>query len=229
LSAPWWRHPAAVALVAANLVPALGVLLWDWHILPLMLLFWLENLVIGLFAVARILLARGEGNGSGEPVPALLAFAGRLFVAAFFTVHYGFFCAGHGFFILTLFGGDQPGANRVQDLPDVPRFVLDFVLRDGLIWAVLALVASHGVSFFIHYLKPRAYEAAQADELMFEPYKRIVVLHVVIIASGFAAAALGASVAPLLLLIGLKTVVDLGAHRREHGERYVRIDAKRDA
>jgi len=42
-------------LVGANLVPLVGVLLLDWSLTTLVALHWLENGVVGGFAVGRIL------------------------------------------------------------------------------------------------------------------------------------------------------------------------------
>ena len=63
------RHPAvltqplrlsAVALVLANLVPLAGVLLWQWSISSILILYWFENVVIGVINVLRMLLASPE-------------------------------------------------------------------------------------------------------------------------------------------------------------------------
>jgi hypothetical protein len=53
-------------------------------------------------------------------------------------------------------------------------------------------------------------------ELMFRPYGRVVILHVVILFGGAVALFLGAPVIALILLIGLKIKIDLFAHRWEH-------------
>ena len=217
---PWWQRPTALALVAANLVPVLGVLFWGWHILSVVLLFWIENLIVGAYNIAKILLARGTPDASAAPQP--FTQAGSFVAAVFFTFHYGMFCAVHGLFVVSLFGRGEPGVHRHFDMPDLPGVVLDLVLRHGLAWAVIALAVSHGLSFYVHYLKPRAYEDAEPGKIMMEPYKRVVILHVVIIAGGMLAAALGNSVAPLLLLIVLKTALDLNSHRREHATPYER-------
>ena len=219
---PWWRQTSAIALVAANLVPVVGVLLWDWHVLSVMLLFWLENVIVGLFNVVKILLAQGEPQESGAVPSGLIAKAQNVFTAAFFTVHYGMFCAGHGIFLIAMFGRGEAGLGRNVDFADLPQVVHDVLVRHGLLLAAVALVVSHGLSFYTHYLKPKAYEGADPGKTMFDPYKRVVILHVVILAGGFAAAVLGASVAPLLLLIALKTIVDLSSHRREHAVPYER-------
>jgi hypothetical protein len=56
---------------------------------------------------------------------------------------------------------------------------------------------------------------------MKEPYRRIVVMHITIIFGGWFILALGAPAWALVLLVGLKTGVDLAAHRREHGEKAI--------
>jgi hypothetical protein len=52
--------------------------------------------------------------------------------------------------------------------------------------------------------------------LMFQPYGRVVVLHVAILFGGIVAQFLGSPVFLLLLLIGGKTLLDLGLHLAEH-------------
>ena len=39
-------------LVMANLVPLAGVLLWGWDVFLILLLFWGENVIIGIFGIA---------------------------------------------------------------------------------------------------------------------------------------------------------------------------------
>jgi hypothetical protein len=51
---------------------------------------------------------------------------------------------------------------------------------------------------------------------MSQPYSRVVVLHLTIIGGAFLVASLGTPLALLVLLILLKTAVDLRAHLREH-------------
>ena len=53
-----------VALIVANLVPLFGVLLWDWDVFLLLLLFWAENVIIGIFGIARLIVARVSDSGA---------------------------------------------------------------------------------------------------------------------------------------------------------------------
>ena len=53
--------PPVLALVAANLVPLYGVLFLGWEVFQVVLLFWMENVVVGVFFILRLLTARPEG------------------------------------------------------------------------------------------------------------------------------------------------------------------------
>ncbi len=86
----------------------------------------------------------------------------------------------------------------------------------GVAIAAAALFLSHGVSFFVNFLGKEEYLTVSPDRQMTEPYSRVVVVHVTILAGGFLADSLGAPLAALILLVLLKTVMDLLAHPREH-------------
>jgi flagellar biosynthesis protein FliQ len=120
---------------------------------------------------------------------------------------------GHGLFVFALFG---PRTARGFGPDAVPAMAFEALFRHGLFLAASALVISHGVSFVTNYLRPKAYEVSEARTLMFAPYKRIVVLHVVILLGGFFAQSMGNFIVPLVLLVGLKIALDLGAHLAEH-------------
>lgn len=41
-------------LVAANLVPLVGVLFWDWSVFEVVVLYWLENVIIGVINILKM-------------------------------------------------------------------------------------------------------------------------------------------------------------------------------
>ena len=51
---------SAIALVIANAIPLIGVLFFGWSLLTILVLFWIENGIVGLWNIPRILLARGS-------------------------------------------------------------------------------------------------------------------------------------------------------------------------
>ena len=108
--------PAAIALlVASNLVPLVGVLFWGWNLWSIIILYWIENGIVGALNVPKMLLARG-GDGAGGT-------QGRVLMTAFFCVHYGLFWFVHGIFVWLVlplfagfgtFGGDAEGGVPVS-------------------------------------------------------------------------------------------------------------------
>ncbi|HEV3011448.1 MAG TPA: DUF6498-containing protein [Burkholderiales bacterium] len=196
---------SAWVLVAANLVPLAGVLFWGWDAFALVALFWMENVVLGVFFALRML--------SLDPRdPAL--WLGKLFMVPFFCVHYGMFTAIHGVFVFQMLGGKRYDAQGLSLLEPAARAAADFGL-----WLPLAvLFASHLFSFLWNYLYRGEFRRAQLAALMMQPYGRVVVLHVAILLGGFGAVALGSPLWALLVLLGMKIGLDLRAHAKEHSK-----------
>lgn len=199
------RIPSAVVLVLANMVPLYGVLMLDWPVYPLIVLFWVENLVIGVVNVLKMLTV--------DPADPALWLA-KLMLVPFFCVHYGAFAAGHGLFVFTLFGGSDDLSAAGGMFP-VGEWI-ERVAALGLLLPAAVLAASHLFSFAWNHLLRGEFRIASVPELMTQPYRRVVVLHVVIIAGGMAVMLFGSPLWALLLLIGLKVNLDLRAHLREH-------------
>lgn len=202
---PAWLSPTALVLIAANLVSLYGVLVLGWAVLPVLVLFWLENVVIGALNVLRMVVAQ----------PGSSAAAGRkLFLIPFFCVHYGLFTAVHGLFVFTLFGGERYRA-LVDGLWSVDA--ARSAIGEFALWpALAALTASHLFSFFWNYLGRGEFRAARPELLMHAPYGRVIVMQVTIILGGILAQVLRSPLWALLVLVVLKIVLDLRAHIREH-------------
>jgi hypothetical protein len=194
-------RPSVVVLVAVNLIPLAGVIFFGWSVFSVMVLFWAENVVIGILNVARMLtLYRRRGDG------AALGFAG------FFAMHYGIFTAVHGVFVFALFGPDGAigGGGGTGEA--------------GAIWlALLALAGSHLLSFRFNFIGQREWEVVTAEELMIAPYGRVVALHLTVLVGAFLVEALGQPVAALALLVVIKIAMDVAAHRLEHDRLQARV------
>ena len=205
-----------VALVVANLIPLWGVIFWDWDAFNIVLLYWSENIVVGFYNILKMAFAKVS-----HPVEHL----GKLFLIPFFTIHYGGFCAGHGFFILMLFQkGDSGFMNNttwpcffvfLQMLLNVIKHAYSIMSLE-MRYAMGALFLSHGVSFVYNYLIKGEYAKIKTDRLMGSPYARVVVMHVAIIFGAFLTAALDSPLGILIILVGLKTSLDVIFHLRQH-------------
>lgn len=231
----------ALALLAANLIPLLGVMFVGWSLFEVVILYWLENLVIGAINVLRMatcapdiehlrLAQQAAAAGAETPKQAsdlaadLSAVAHvtavghhliKLFFIPFFTVHYGMFCLVHGVFIFVLLGGDGMIGVGPGPFGDLLSRVTS-VLSGGLWIALLGLVVSHLFSYIYYFLYLGEYRRTNVAVLMMAPYGRIVVLHVAILFGAFATHLLGQPLVLLLLLIVGKTLLDWSLHQREH-------------
>lgn len=193
------------ALVLANLVPVYGVLALGWDVFPLVLLFWLENVVIGAFNVLRLIFARPADGAT---------WALKIFMVPFFTVHYGLFTYVHGVFVFVLFSGS--GGEGMGTAFSLAGPAADAIATWHLGLPLLALTASHLYSFVANYLLGGEFRRTPLPKIMFQPYGRIVALHVAILAGGFLAQFLGSPVWALLILIAVKIGFDVAAHLRAH-------------
>jgi len=190
---------AILALVAANLVPLLGVLIYGWDVAVIVLLYWTENVIVGLYNILKIAFVKVESP---------ILHAGKLLAIPFFCVHYGGFCAGHVFFIIAFFMSSDTG----------PLFPRDFWsgLPAGMGWSVAFLFVSHGISFVQNYIGKKEYASLSIGGLFAQPYKRVVILHVAIIFGGGAIMFLGSPVPLLCILVLLKVCLDIRLHMQEH-------------
>ena len=187
-------------LVLLNALPLYGVLALDWQAFDLILLYWLENWIIGGFMLLKIL-ARPLKN------PAEIGLV--LFLGPFFAFHYGMFCTVHGVFVFALFGDDV-----VFNDSDVFRAMTSLLFDRQLVFGVLALA----VWQFIDWLRDLIEMGVGNEglqELTKGPYQRIFVLHFTILLSGFALIAMEEPTAGLVLLVVIKTAFDFINWRRE--------------
>ncbi len=218
-------RPSAWVLIGVNLGMIYGVLTWGWSVFDIVFLYWAENLVIGAINVVRMLIANpapdqefdlaglASGEISREDRMAMLGslsigMAMKLFLVPFFIIHYGGFCAGHGIFIFALFSDSPEGGGHIIEHAWN-------LLHGPLGWSLALLAASHLYSFFANFIGAGEYRRTNAAALMMRPYGRIVVLHITIIIGGFLTMYFGDPLGMLIVLVILKTVVDLGLHARE--------------
>lgn len=211
LNARYWRAPTVIVLIIANLVPLYGVLVLKWDLFTLMVAYWMETGVIGFYTALRMMI-----------VGRLAA----LFMVPFFIIHFGGFMAGHFLFLWTMFA-----AGPIRDAPDPFEMARRILIDSGLWIALLAMFISHGVSFVLNFLLPRLrgsvspWEAktgkvqSEREELgaiMGTPYGRVVVMHLTILFGAALVQLFDTKAAAFILLIVLKTAVDMAAHVRKN-------------
>lgn len=50
----------ALLLIIANAIPLIGVLFFGWSLLTILVIYWVENGIVGFWNVPRIMLAQGS-------------------------------------------------------------------------------------------------------------------------------------------------------------------------
>jgi hypothetical protein len=238
LKIPWadFQRLSVIVLILMNMVPIWGILLWDWKVFPILFLFWAENLIIGVYNVLKLLFWSPHNTNHWKT---------KARIIPFFCLHYGLFALVHGFLILIIFGGLFVTDNPFIDFSDIvdtlknqesvwamlistagkivialtnyiTSSVFNIWINLQVSWGVIALVVSHGASLFTNYFGKGEYKRGNLNQLMMQPYDRVIILHIVIMIGGFLVMLMGAQVIGLILLVALKTYADLKAHLRQH-------------
>jgi uncharacterized membrane protein len=206
------------ALIGANLIPLAGVFFFRWDISFIVLLYWLENLIVGFYNILKMATVKMKAKGANLH---------KLFVIPFFCIHYGGFCAVHGVFLTVFFKigtGSSPLAGSSQWWGPLVFLQLLFSVIAKLwasrppemIWAVVGLFVSHGVSFVENYILGGEYGNIDLQKLMRQPYQRIIVMHLAILAGGIFVMQMNSPIPLLIILITLKIFFDLHLHNKSH-------------
>jgi Family of unknown function (DUF6498) len=144
------RHllrPSVLILVAANLVPLVGVI-WGWDAFVLLMLYWLETAVIAFWTIVRIATLPRDALGKiryegSDKTPSPLG------LAAFFTLHAGIFMGVHFLFLWELFAG--PWARKIHGPRD---FVDQVIVATGLWVPLIALFVGRGLLMMFEIAAP---------------------------------------------------------------------------
>jgi len=205
-----------ISLLAVNAMPLIGVLFFRWDAFLIVLLYWSENVAVGFYNVLKMALVHVR-----QPADHL----GKLFAIPFFIIHYSGFTGIHGVFVLAMFKKDPDIFPGPDTWPCFLVFVqiLSRTIQQAYLaipaqarWVIAAMFVSHGISFGYNYLYKREYAAVTPDQLMIQPYGRIVVMHIAIIFGGFLTMMLGSPLGLLVMLVILKTAIDVLLHMNQH-------------
>ena len=206
------------ALIGANLIPLAGVFFFGWDVTFIVLLYWIENLIAGFYNILKMMTLRISRTSKNSE---------KLFLIPFFLIHYGGFCAVHGVFLTTFFkigsGISSLGNDSTWWGPLVFIQLLFSVIAKiwaskppEMIWAVIGLFISHGVSFIENFILGKEYETSTMQKLMHQPYQRIIVMHLAILGGGIFVMKLNSPMPPMIILILLKIFFDLHFHKKSH-------------
>jgi hypothetical protein len=228
---------SVVLLVAFNLIPLAGVLFWGWNVATLLVLYWVENGIVGLLNVPKMLFASGPDEpatrvvslrGAGPTTAGASDMTAKAALVPFFLVHYGIFWIGHGIFVFAipqLVGAFRPISDPNVFAPGIdPQAFGPVLVQTNAVgpdlsavgFAAIGLAISHTASFLINYVGRGEYRRVSVARQMFAPYGRLVILHLTILFGAFLSLMVGSPIGAIVVLVILKTSVDLWFHNREH-------------
>jgi Family of unknown function (DUF6498) len=200
----------ALATLIGNLIPLYGVLYWGWDTFQLLMLYWTETAIIAGFTLLRLSRLsgpeRGEITVNGKPQD-----ASQFMLVGFFALHAGIFIFVHLILLWAFFSWDW-----LKKVHGVGSFFFELYGANYIWAALLFMVIASAVSFLVESGKP-AERSVGADgkatdrvlPIVGGLYARIVIMQVAII-FGAIISGMAGSLAPLVIVIVLKTLVDVG-------------------
>ena len=198
-----FRTPTVLPLIVANVITIIMALFLNWSVLDVMLLYVIQSMIIGLFHFLKMLSASARmGKGA----------AGfGIILSLFYLVHYGMFHAVYLFFLIGFYFA----------LPQNGHSLIFF--SAGFLITIAVFVFNHLFSF-LHYAKKSVnhdFSMLDISKMMFNPYLRIIPMHITIIFGGMFLFLGIFNWAVLLLFMVLKTVVDVKMHLTEHKDELI--------
>ncbi len=194
---PWWKRKTVISLIVANTVPMFGVLFFGWNVLDVFLGYWAETAVLLFFTLLKGM--RGRKINFFQRYVLFVAVAGPI----------GAFMSGHLLFIFTMLGDYSSDTFpwKIGSIFSYPSF-----------WMILTpLFISHAISYKKNFLDGREYLNETGPSPLIAIFKRIGVMHSVLLVGGLAVKLSGHKTLALLFLFLVKIFFDIRAHLREHG------------
>ena len=199
-----------ISLVIANIIPIIGVIFWNWDIFPLVYIYFLETIVIGLFGFLKIILAQGvdytieQGLVSqillSQFFPRLNSTSSKSSVLISYVICLIFYIG--LLFVLCLLVLTPSNFSK----PWEPSYFI----------AILGLIISHSISFWQNYIKNKEYIYAVPYTQMTQPFDRVMVMILVFSVTAFAIYRIDVSILTILALIIIKIIFDIIYHYQEH-------------
>lgn len=204
-------HPIVLVGLFVDLLPIYGVVVWGWSAVPLVMLYWMENIIAGVMTIPRLIISGASFGAVGA-----LGGAG---LSLFFVFHYGLFCLVHGTFLI-VFASMAAGPENISSAPFMDVFgIFRFGLESGLHvdWMIYAIIAFQIVVFFWEFIIKGEWKRTNPAAEMMAPYGRIIVLHFGIFAGAAALFLLGQPMVGVLALILFRAVWGVVTNSKRFG------------
>jgi hypothetical protein len=173
-----------LGILLVNAIPLIGVIWFGWSVFEVLFLYWFENVAIGIAHALRMEIStRTNKVANGRST------------TTFFMLHYGLFTLVHGVFVVTFFGVIGGGFLEVGQ---------------SILGPILAIMGWQAIYLILDAIRTQGFQGRSPDDLMFEPYPRVLALHITVLAGGWLVSEMGSPIWALVILVGIKTAFDLG-------------------
>lgn len=185
---------STLSLFISNLIIIVLAIIQTWDIATVLWVYWMQSIIIGFFQFLRILSLKNFSteNFKINNQPATSTQSTKTFTAFFFAFHYGFFHFIYAIFLFNFFQNDT-----------------NFNLQNILIG--FGVFFTNHLFSFIHNKISDEKLKPNIGTLMFQPYLRIIPMHLIIILG-----AMFENQTKLIFFLSLKTLADLIFHILKH-------------
>ena len=191
-------------LVWANTLFLLLLLLTGYaSAITVVLAYFMETIIIGIFHVVKLYIVVKKGKPSDPKTSDGLSGMG---VIPFFIMHYGMFVAIQSIFVFGFFLEEFPEIKEAFHLIDNYTFALQL---DGMSIIIASLVVTNLGYFYTNFLASEKYKEYSPAELFFKPYVRIFIQQFAVILAGFFFILFSEGIAAAILLLIFRLAVDL--------------------
>ena len=164
-------------LIAANLLPVIGVWAWNWDPKEMFLVYCLETIIIGILNLVRmaiVSLTKGKdnwyANGKATKQPGIV-------FMLFFLVHYGIFVAVQMAIFFGVSGiGKEVGINMFNFFYKWPQ-----LLHNDSMIVLGIFILGYFYKMIVEFVMAGEYRTASMIGLMFQPYGRIFIQQITVI------------------------------------------------
>jgi len=181
----------AVMLVVANIYPVIEMAFKGEPVGSLLVVYWIQLMIIGFWnAVKLVVIARWKA---------------LLFVPIFAVMYLS---------IINMFG-IVAGALLEDQMRGTP-WHQSFSMWTYWVPAVV-FFASHGLSFWVNFVKGREFETIDWETQLGKPFLRVMPMWIAALAGGILGGILNSAAWALLLVLPVKLSLDVFGHFAEHG------------
>ncbi len=164
-------------IIAANLMPVLGVFLWNWSPLEAFMIYALETVIAGLFTLIKLGIVTTVRKKDNWYNAGQVTKQSGLFFMLFFLLHYGMFVAIQtGLFVQVSGIGKKFHTGFFDFFIHWPQYLG----KEGW-FMLLGFILSYGFGLAWNFLRTGQYKTISMMHLMFQPYGRIFIQQVTVI------------------------------------------------